>query len=41
MANNPQRVPQQRTGQEDVKVSRKEFAKLLSERFYDPAFDGI
>lgn len=32
-------VPQPRTGQGDVKLSREEFARRLSERFYDPAFE--
>ena len=30
-----------RKGQGDVKLSRDEFARRLSERFYDPAFDPI
>lgn len=34
-------VPQPRTGQGDVKLSREEFARRLSERFYDPAFDAV
>jgi multimeric flavodoxin WrbA len=33
--------PQVRTGQDDVKVSREEFARRLGERFYDPAFDDV
>lgn len=32
-------VPASRTGQGDVKLSREEFVRRLSERFYDPVFD--
>jgi hypothetical protein len=30
-----------RKGQGDVKLSREEFARRLTERFYDPAFDAV
>src|ERR1700754_2026900 len=34
-------VPRSRTGQGNVTLSREEFVKRLSERFYDPVFAGI
>ena len=34
-------LPQVRTGQPDVKLSRGEFNARLAERFYDPAFDAV
>ena len=34
-------LPQVRTGQPDVKLTRKEFAARLGERFVDPAFDAV
>ncbi|MEO7137710.1 MAG: NADPH-dependent FMN reductase, partial [Gemmatimonadales bacterium] len=33
--------PKVRKGQGDVKLSQKEFAARLGERFYDPAFDPV
>jgi hypothetical protein len=33
------RVPEVRTGQTDVKLSRAEFGERFRERFYDPAFE--
>jgi multimeric flavodoxin WrbA len=41
MSNNSEAVPQPRKGQGDVKLSREEFTRRLSERFYDPSFDGV
>jgi multimeric flavodoxin WrbA len=41
MANNSKSIPQPRTGQGDVKLSREEFTRRLGERFYDPAFDEV
>src|SRR5688500_17118299 len=37
----PHTAPTVRKGQGDVKLSREEFERRLSERFYDPAFDSI
>ena len=37
----PGRVPEVRTGQPDVKLTRQEFERRLGERFYDPAFDAV
>jgi multimeric flavodoxin WrbA len=34
-------IPQVRTGQGDVALTREEFTRRLSERFYDPLFDGV
>ena len=34
-------LPAVRKGQGDVKLSREAFARRLSERFYDPAFDPV
>lgn len=34
-------VPQPRTGQGDVKLTREEFERRISERFYDPEFDAV
>ncbi len=34
-------TPKVRKGQGDVKLSQKEFAARLAERFYDPAFDAV
>jgi multimeric flavodoxin WrbA len=34
-------IPKVRTGQGEVKLSREEFTRRLSERFYDPLFDGV
>ncbi len=41
MAKNSKATPTLRTGQGDVKLSREEFTRRLSERFYDPAFDVV
>ena len=41
MANNSKSKLKPRTGQGDVKLSREEFARRLSERFYDPAFEAV
>ncbi|HEX7175446.1 MAG TPA: NAD(P)H-dependent oxidoreductase [Pyrinomonadaceae bacterium] len=41
MTNNSKSIPQPRKGQGDVKLSREEFIRRLSERFYDPAFDAV
>ncbi len=41
MAEHSQATPQPRTGQGDVKLSRKEFEQQFCERFYDPAFDAV
>jgi hypothetical protein len=41
MADHSTATPQPRTGQGDVKLSREEFERRLSERFYDPAFDSV
>jgi multimeric flavodoxin WrbA len=41
MTNNSKSVPQPRKGQGDVKLTREEFTRRLSERFYDPAFDAV
>jgi multimeric flavodoxin WrbA len=35
------RVPATRKGQGDVKLTKKEFARRLGERFYDPAFAAV
>jgi hypothetical protein len=35
------KVPEVRTGQGNVKLSREEFERRLGERFYDPAFDAV
>ena len=37
----PMPIPQLRKGQGDVKLTREEFNRRLSERFYDPAFDAV
>ena len=37
----PAPTPRVRKGQGDVKLSRREFAARLTERFYDPAFDVV
>ena len=36
-----ERVPEVRTGQGDVKLTREEFERRLGERFFDPAFDPV
>jgi multimeric flavodoxin WrbA len=36
----PPLTPSVRKGQGDVKLTREEFARRLSERFYDPSFDS-
>jgi hypothetical protein len=41
MAKNSKSIPKPRTGQGDVKLSREEFSRRLSERFYDPAFEEV
>lgn len=37
----PEQTPAPRTGQGDVKLSRADFARRLTERFSDPAFDAL
>ena len=37
----PQKAPEPRKGQGDVKLTREEFGRRIAERFYDPAFDSM
>jgi len=41
MAKKSQSIPKPRTGQGNVQLSREEFARRLSGRFSDPAFEGV
>ena len=41
MTDDSKPIPQTRKGQGDVKLTREEFNRRLSERFYDPAFDAV
>ena len=41
MPKRKQTIPRTRVGQGDVKLTRREFARRLSERFHDPAFRDV